>query len=125
MINRLFNLTKENKQDKKVKKFMGQSLDEAIKRSSRLKKIQIHEFSGWVDFVQILDDYIKAVKDRKVKLRMDTITDEELQVSKWLDHEVWFLENYVKILISSFVEGLEKAVEKAQREEERKVKNDG
>ncbi|MCD6346470.1 MAG: hypothetical protein J7L96_03520 [Bacteroidales bacterium] len=116
MMNRIFP-TKEAKVSKLVKKFMGLGLDEAIARSSRLKKVQLHEFSGYDDYIQILDDYVEKIKKRKAAIRLDIATDEEIQISKWLDHEAWFILNYIKPLISSFVEGLEKKLNKIKREE--------
>jgi len=114
MYNRIFS-TQEAKVAKEVKKFMGIGLDDAIVRASKLKKVQLHEFSGYEDYIAILDDYIDKIKKRKAAIRLDIATDEEIQVSKWLDHEVWFIISYIKPLISSYVDGLERKLNKIKK----------
>jgi len=115
VLNRVFKQTKE----KKIKKFFGQSLEEALRRSGRLQKVSVSEFSGWIDYVQILNDYVDKVKKRKALLRFDQATQEDIDATKYLDHEAWFIENYIKPLVNNFVSGLDAAVKKQQREEDK------
>jgi len=124
VFNRINDILKPNTNVEKVtKKFMGQGLNEAIERCARMNKINVHEFSGWADYVQILDDYVDKIKKRKGLLRMDVATDAEIQVTKWLDHEAFFIETYIKTLIRSFVSELDKKLASVRKEEERNAQS--
>ena len=115
MINRLFS----KKSEEKLKRFMGQTKDEAIRKAARLKKLELSTASGWMDYIQLLNDYVERIKQRKRATRLDVATDAEIEQLKYLDHEAQFIETFIKMIPSLFVRNLDKALEIDKKAEKR------
>jgi len=101
----MFNLFKPK--PKQTKDDIQRIRDEQIQKASRLKKISLDEFSGWKDFIELIDEYILALRKKKDATALDIASDETIQNLKLLDRERYVLE-WVKQIPQQFVDNLEK-----------------
>jgi len=104
--------------EKKIQKFRNMLIDDALAASARLKRISGDKYSGWEDYVKLLEDYVDKVMKRKAIFRYDVATDAEIQEMKYLDREAWMIKNFIVKIPQIFVNGLEKRVETINKEEE-------
>lgn len=107
---------KETRTEEQIKKERQKWLDEMIGRSARLKRLSYDKQSGWVEFVELLDDYIDKCKKRKAITALDRASDDTIYQLKLIDHEVFIL-NFVKQIPAQFMRNVEKALEKERKKE--------
>jgi len=103
---------------KEIKKAQQRAQDEALKRAARLKKISLGEFSGWKDFVLLLDDYCKKMMHNKSITNLSTATEDTLFMLKLYDRDIWLINNVIKRIPGQFVRGLEEAVKRENAKSE-------
>lgn len=104
-------------QKKSKKDYFGMTKDDAIQVASKLAKIEGDKYSGWKEFVLLLDDYIKTVSKNKMAIDFNNMTDSELKQLKLFDRDIWLIENIIKPLPLNFVKGLEASL-KEEREKD-------
>lgn len=95
-------------------------IDRLIPAAGRLKKVSADEYSGWGDYVQLLNNYVDGVLEYKKNFNLSSATEEEIQQLKYYDRDVWIINNFVKKLPFMFISNLTQAIEAAQREEDKK-----
>lgn len=87
MLNKLF----KKKTDEEIKKEMAKYRDELIQQVARFNRLTQTEESGWMDWVNLINDYIDKSQKRKLATRLDTADDKTIQELKYLDHEIMIL----------------------------------
>ena len=103
-------------EDQDLKKKAEKAKDEALKRAARLKKVSFDEYSGWKDFIQLLDNYADTMMRNKAITNLSTASPETLALLKLYDRDVWLINNIIKPIPMSFVNKLEKTMEKKDAE---------
>lgn len=93
------------------------ALNKMVKVAARLKKISGAEFSGWADFVLILDGYCNSLLDHKRNFNIAMASDEQIAMLKLYDRDVWLINNFIKKIPETYVKNLENEL-KRQREED-------
>jgi len=106
----------KTKPDKKIRKFRNIAIDDAIKKAARFRRLI--DAKEWADYVQLLNDYVDKAKKRKLATRLDIADVQTLEQLRLLDHEIWFIENFIKIIPSMFNSGLDRQLELIKKEEE-------
>ena len=107
---------KPKKTEEEIKKEFAKKREDDLIRAARLKKISLDEFSGWLDLIELLDDYILAIRKRKDATLLDSADEKTLEQLKLLDHERSILE-WVKQIPQQFVNNLEARIKKEQEKE--------
>ena len=106
----------KTKPDKQIRKWRRINVDDAIKKAARFRRLK--DSKGWADYVQLLNDYVDKAKKRKVATRLDIADERTLAELRMLDHEIWFIENFVKIIPTMFITGLDAEIKRIKKEEE-------
>ena len=107
--------------EKKLRKFRNIGIEEAIKKAARFRRVM--DTSGWTDYVELLTDYSKKAQKRKVLTRIDIANEATLAELRLLDHEIWFIEHFIKLIPRMFVDGLDKELKRIKQEEDRNAGN--
>ena len=102
---------KPKKTDEQIKQERNKWLDDMLKKSAKLKALISNNKSGWVEFIELLDDYIDKCKKRKVITALDMATDKELYELKLLDHEVFIL-SWVRRMPAQFINNIDEEVKR-------------
>lgn len=95
-----------------IEKKAIQVKDEAIKRAARLKKVELSEYSGWKDFIELLDDYTKKMMHNKSITNLSTAKEETLEMLKLYDRDIWLINNVIKKIPMLFVRRLEEQLKR-------------
>ena len=98
--------------------------DEAIQIASKLSKINGDKYSGWKEFVLLLDDYVKKVLQNKTMTDLNTVSDVVMKQLKLFDRDVWLIENIIKPMPMNFVKGIELAIKKEKEKEVNGLKSE-
>lgn len=105
--------------EKDLKKVQQKAMDKALQMSARLKKVEVNEFSGYADYIALLDDYVTKMSDNKRRFNLSTATKEELCRLKLYDRDVWLICNMIRPMIKNFVNKVEQKVEQLKKSEEK------
>jgi len=93
----------------------------ALKAAGRLKKIDAHEFSGWADFVKIVDGYAEGLLEHKKGFNVAMASEEQISMMKLYDRDVWLINNFIKKIPSLFVKNINDVIKKRQEEEQQEA----
>ena len=110
-----------DKQAQVLQKKAEQAKNEAIKRSARLKKVALSEYSGWKDYIKLLDNYCETMMHNKAITNLSVVTPETLAMLKIYDRDIWLIKNVIKDMPMRFVNKLEEALKKDKGKEDAKV----
>lgn len=101
-----------------VKNASEKTINKMLSVSSRLKKVSASEFSGWSDYILILDGYVNNLLDMKKNFNLSSASDEEINRLKLYDRDVWLINNFIKKIPFQFITDLENEIKKRQEEDE-------
>jgi len=101
-----------------LKDIDNKTIDKMLRAASRLKKISAEEFSGWADFVLILEGYANSLLDNKRNFNLSMASDEEIERLRLYDRDVWLINNFIKVIPLTFVNNIEKEIAAKKEEDE-------
>lgn len=104
-----------------LKDVAQKEIDKMIGSAARLRKLSANEYSGWADFVRLLDDYVCSLLEHKKGFNLSMASDEQINQLKLYDRDVWLINNFIRKIPQAFIKNLEEAV-KRQKEEEANAK---
>lgn len=107
---------KEIKTEEQIHADRRKWLDKAIIRSANLKKLILDNQTGWIEYIRLIDEYIQAVKKRKVATSLDYAEEKVIYELKLLDHEINILE-WAKQVPAQFINNVEELLKKEKEEE--------
>jgi predicted PolB exonuclease-like 3'-5' exonuclease len=93
-------------------------LNRMLKVASRLKRLTEDKSSGWGDFCNILNGYSNNMLDYKKRVNLSMASDEEIEMLKLYDRDIWLINNYIKKIPALFIDNLESEIKKRQQEAE-------
>lgn len=105
------------KKGKKISKELQAKREALIARADEMRKLTLNPDSGWAEYIGLLDDYVNACVKRKAVTSLDRATDSEIENLKKLDHEVWFINNFIKVIPQKIFANEEAMLKTAQQEE--------
>lgn len=93
-------------------------LNKMLKVSSRLKRLSSDKVSGWGDFCILLENYVTSMLEHKKNFNLTMASDEQIQMLKLHDRDIWLINNFIKKIPYQFIENLEQEVRKRREEAE-------
>lgn len=90
-------LKKKGRPEEEIEKEISRLKNESIEKAARLTKLINAEDAGWKEFYALVNDYIRACKERKVNTNLFLADENVLKKLKDLDHEVYLLEWVLQI----------------------------
>jgi len=106
----------KKKPDEQIRKEQEKALDVMLKRSARLKKLISKDEAGWLEFVDLLNNYIEASKKRKAVTALDLADEKTIYQLKLLDHEIFILK-FVMQMPTQFINKVEERLKQKKQEE--------
>ena len=71
----------------------------------------------WAEYCAILDEYVDACRKRKAITALDRADDKTIEALKYIDHEIWFVQTFIKRIPEMIFEK-EKAMQEAAKRED-------
>ena len=99
------------------KKAIEKKRNEIFRRAEEMRKLTLIPNSGWKEYIQLLDEYVAACKKRKALTALDSADDKEIYQLKLIDHEIYFVEQFIKIIPQKIFKN-EKEIEEAIKKEQ-------
>lgn len=94
------------------------AIDMMLQKAPRLKKISADQYSGWIDYCMLLNSYCDTMLNNKKNFNLAHATNEEINILKMYDRDVWLIKNVILKVIDSFVANLEDRLKKEKEKEE-------
>lgn len=91
-------------------------LNKMLRIAGRMKKLTEDKTSGWADFCLLLDDYVGSMLDHKKNFNLTMASDEQINMLKLHDRDIWLIKNYIQKIPRMFIDNLENEI-KRRREE--------
>lgn len=111
----------KHKTELEIKKFLESKHEENLKKAALLKKLTIDQESGWIDFVELLNEYIEACNKKKQAKRLDFLKPDQLSEAveeiKRLDHEI-FTVRWILQIPQQFITNTEEAQKRRMKVED-------
>ena len=102
----------------RIKDLSEKEMNKLIKSAARIKKVSAVDFSGWADFMIILNNYVKSLIDHKANFNLTLASDEQINMLKLYDRDIYLINNFIKKIPMTLVNNLEEEIKKQRAEDE-------
>lgn len=119
----MLGLKKDNSE--KIKAEALKKRDRLLVRAEEMRKLTLAPNSGWIEFMSILEEYARACMKRKALTTLDLATDKEIYELKLLDHEVYFINSFIKKIPSKIFSAEEDMLKRMRDDDKQKKIDEG
>lgn len=120
---KVLGLKKNN--NEKIKAEALKRREKLLARAQEMRKLTLAPNSGWTEFLSIIDEYVHACMKRKALTALDMATDAEIYQLKLLDHEIYFINSFIKKIPARIFSAEEDLIKKTRKQDDsRKVDKD-